>query len=104
MPYCYNYFLTLLSAVALFHVFKQWKVKEGTLTRLICRIAPYSFGVYLLHENLAVRNLWPKWLGVEGIKGSPLFILQMLFAVVVVFAFGITVDFVRKKIFIMFKL
>jgi len=103
MPYCYNYFLTLTGSVALFCIFKQWKVKEGMLTTLICRIASYTFGVYLLHENLAVRNLWPLWLGVEGVKGSPLFVLQMIFAVVFVFVFGIIVDFLRKKLFGLFK-
>ena len=99
MPYCYNYFLTLTGSVALFYVFKQIKVKEGTLTTWICRIAPHTFGVYLLHENLAIRNLWPVWFGVEGVKGSPLFVLQMIFAVVIVFVFGMIVDFVRKKLF-----
>lgn len=98
MPYCYNYSLTLIGSVALFYVFKQWQVKEGTVTRLISRIAPYTFGVYLLHENLAIRNLWPLWLGVEKVKVSPLFVLQMLLAVIVVFVFGIVVDFVRKKL------
>lgn len=102
MPYCYNYFLTLLGSVALFYVFKQMKVKEGTLTTWICRIAPYTFGVYLLHENLAIRNLWQAWLGVEGVKGSPLFVLQMVFAVVIVFVFGMIVEFVRKKLFGLF--
>ena len=103
MPYCYNYFLTLLSAVALFYVFKQMTIKEGIITNFVCRIAPYTFGIYLLHENLAIRNLWPKWFGVEGVKGSPLFILHMLFAVLMVFAFGIIVEFVRKKLFNLFK-
>jgi len=102
MPYCYNYYLTLIGSVALFYVFKQWKVKEGKVMALICRIAPYTFGVYLLHENLAIRNLWPAWLGVEGVKESPLFVLQMLVAVTVVFVFGIIVDFVRKKLFDLF--
>ena len=104
MPYCYNYFLTLIGSVALFYVFKQMKVKEeGVVTTLLCRMSPYTFGVYLLHENLAIRNLWPAWLGVEGVKGRPLFVLQMLFAVVIVFAFGIVIDFVRMKLFKVFK-
>lgn len=103
MPYCYNYVLTLIGSVALFYVFKQWNVKEGTLTALLCRIAPYTFGVYLLHENLAIRNLWPAWLGVEDVKGSPLFVLQMLFAVIIVYVFGIIVDFARKKLFDLFN-
>ena len=99
MPYCYNYFLTLIGAVALFYVFKQTDFKENTVTALLCNIAPYTFGIYLIHENLAIRNLWMIWLGAENVKNSLLFILQMLFAVVVVFAFGIIIDFARKKIF-----
>lgn len=99
MPYCYNYFLTLIGAVALFYVFKQMKVREGNAVRLICRLAPYTFGIYLLHENMAVRDLWPMWLGVEGVKTTFLFIPQMLFAVIVVFGFGVLVDFIRKKLF-----
>ena len=97
MPYCYNYFLTLIGAVALFYVFKQMSVKEGKAVQLICNVAPYTFGIYLIHENLAIRNLWPVWLGVEGVRGSFLFIPYMLFAVIVVFAVGIIIDFVRKK-------
>lgn len=104
MPYCYNYFLTLIGAVALFCFFKQLNLKEGTVTTLVCNIAPYTFGIYLLHENLAIRNLWPLWLGVEGVRESLLFVLQMLFAIVVVFAFGIIVDFIRKKLFKVFRL
>lgn len=104
MPYCYNYFLTLIGAVALFCFFKQLNLKEGAVTTLVCNIAPYTFGIYLLHENLAIRNLWPLWLGVGGVRESLLFVLQMLFAIVVVFAFGIIVDFTRKKIFKAFRL
>ena len=104
MPYCYNYFLTLIGAVALFCFFKQINLKEGTFTTLVCNIAPYTFGIYLLHENLAIRNLWPVWIGVEGVKESFLFVLQMLFAIVVVFVFGIIVDFIRKKLFKVFGL
>lgn len=102
MPYCYNYFLTLTGAVALFYLFKQIEFKESGLVRLICRVAPYTFGIYLLHENMAVRDLWPVWFGVEGVKDSLLFIPQLLFAVIVVFGFGIVVDFIRKKIFQLF--
>lgn len=104
MPYCYNYFLTLIGALALFCFFKQLNLKEGAVTTLICNIAPYTFGIYLLHENLAIRNLWPTWIGVEAVKDSLLFVPQMLFAVIAVFAFGIIVDFVRKKIFGLLKL
>jgi len=102
MPYCYNYFLTLTGAVALFYLFKQIEFKESSAVRLLCRVAPYTFGIYLLHENMAVRDLWPVWFGVEGVRDSLLFIPQLLFAVIVVFGFGIVVDFIRKKLFQLF--
>ena len=104
MPYCYNYVLTLIGAVALFYVFKQWKPKEGILITLLCNIAPYTFGIYLFHENLAIRDLWPVWAGVEGIRESILFIPQMLITVVIVFASGIIVDYLRCRIFKWFSL
>ena len=99
MPYCYNYFLTLIGAVALFYVFKQMSIKENALVSLLCNIAPYTFGIYLLHENIAIRDLWQQWMGVEKVRDSFLFIPQMLLAVIVIFVFGIIIDFARKKIF-----
>lgn len=102
MPYCYNYLLTLTGSVALFYLFKNLTVKDGALVTFVCRIAPYTFGVYLLHENIAIRHLWPMWLGVERVQGTPLFVLQMLLAVIIVFVCGIIVDFIRRKIFDLF--
>ncbi|MDD6203292.1 MAG: acyltransferase [Lachnospiraceae bacterium] len=104
MPYCYNYILTLIGAVALFYVFKQMSVKEGKIGDLIAKIAPYTFGIYLIHENLAIRYLWPAVLGAEKVRGSLLFIPDMLLAIAVVFAVGIAVDFLRKKLFGLFPL
>ena len=41
------------------------KRSDGRLAGLICGIAPCSFGVYLLHEQVNVRYLWPFWLGAD---------------------------------------
>ena len=62
------------------------------------KIAPYTLGVYLLHENLGVRYAWQKWLGVEQIDGVLPLLLWTVLVVVVVFVLGILVDFVRKTI------
>ena len=67
--------------------------------RLILRIAPHTFGVYLLHEHLELRYRWPLWLGVNA-EGNPvLFVLRSLGTVLLVFAAGILVDMVRALLF-----
>ena len=99
MPYCYNHILVLLAAVALFYVFKNIEMREGKVSRLICKISPYTLGVYLLHENLAIRTKWQIFAGVEAVRGKWSVIPHMMVTVLVVFLIGILVDFVRSCIF-----
>lgn len=104
MPYCYNHILTLLGAIGLFVTFTYIKLPAGKLSSLVCKIAPYTFGVYLLHENIAIKLIWPTWFGVEQVAGSLWFVPHMLITVVVVFAVGILVDVVRSWLFQLVKL
>lgn len=99
MLYSYNHILTLTASVACFFAFKHWQPKEGKVIAFICKIAPYSFGVYLIHENIAVRNLWPTWFGVENVRESLLFIPYMFFVIVCVFVICMVIDAVRKTVF-----
>ena len=104
MVYSYNHILTLLSSLSLFFAFLHWEPKENGFVRGICKIAPYTFAVYLIHENIAVRHLWTGWLFANRVQNSLLFIPCMLIAIIVVFAVGVLVDIIRKKIFtILFK-
>lgn len=73
--------------------------KVGPMGRLVLAVAPYTLGVYLLHENLAVRFIWPKWLFSERIDSVPSLVGFVLLAMIVVFAAGIIVEFVRSKLF-----
>ena len=99
MLYTYNHVLTLLASLACFFAFKHWKCKEGKITRFLCRIAPYTFGVYLIHENVAIRNEWTDWFYVSGVYESLWFIPYMIFVIVCVFAVCMLIDFVRAEIF-----
>ncbi len=102
--YHYNHVFNLLAAVALFCGFIHWNIPgEGKLARLICKIAPYTFGVYLLHEHVEVRFLWPLWCG-AGAEESPIMMVVRAFAsVLLVFAVGILVDMLRGKLFELVK-
>lgn len=101
----YNHILPFLAAVGLFGAFGRWNV-HGKIAYVINKIAPYTLGVYLLHENIGLRYTWQSWLGAEALKASDArglaaaggLALWTLAAVLCVFACGIAVDMVRAKL------
>ena len=99
MPYCYNHFLVLVAAVALFYAFSYIRIPPGKVADMICRISSYTLGVYLLHENLAVRTQWQFWAGIEKVRGGFGMFAHMIITVIGVFIVGIMVDFVRDCVF-----
>lgn len=99
--YSYNHLLTIGAAVSLFYAFKNWdKPRIGSrLTAVICRIAPCSFGVYLLHEQVNIRYEWPFWLGADRCSSAISLLGHWLAAVLIVMAAGLTVDYLRSLLF-----
>jgi surface polysaccharide O-acyltransferase-like enzyme len=95
----YNHILNLLGAVGIFYTFLHLRIREGMLSKWICRIAPYTFGVYLLHEQVDIRFRWPGWLA-AGTGGSVILVLlRCLGSVFLVFTLGIIIDMLRGWIF-----
>ena len=66
---------------------------------MIRQLAPYTFGVYLLHEHLLVRYEWMRWLQVDAVRGSFWFVPHMFLCVMIVYAAGTAVDLVRQRLF-----
>ena len=110
----YNHILPFLAAAGLFGAFCRLKI-SGRFAAFVCRIAPYTLGVYLLHENLGLRYTWQNWLGADRLLGlmplqpnvsesgrlglccsSVSLLLYTLGAVICVFAAGIVVDMLRS--------
>lgn len=100
-PVAYNHLLTIWAAVALFYAFRNWEFgkKESGLSDFVCRIAPYSLGVYLLHEQLYVRYEWPVWLGVKQCNSVGSLLWHWALAMSAVMACGLMVDFLRSILF-----
>ncbi len=97
--YSYNHIFVFIASVGFFCIFANMKSGEGRLSRLIVRLAPYSLGVYLLHENILLRYEWPAWLSVS-MPGSLLqLILEWIVKVAIVMAVGLFVDFLRSLLF-----
>lgn len=93
----YNHIFPFLAALGLFMTFLMTNV-SGVVSKVVNRIAPYTLGVYLLHENMGVRYAWQNWLGAERIANVPELLLGILTAVVIVFAAGVIVDVVRDLV------
>lgn len=90
----YNHIFPLIAAIGLFMTFLSVQVSPG-LSKWINRVAPYTLGVYLLHENLGVRYAWQNWLGADKVSNIGELLLYTVTAVIVVFTIGILVDWLR---------
>lgn len=95
----YNHILCLFSSVALFYVFLHWKIGEGHISKVIGMAAPYTFGVYLLHEHILVRYEWVKWLQVSPTDNMLGLGLNLVWKCLAVLVTGIVLDWVRAVIF-----
>jgi len=73
--------------------------KPNFICKIIVAIAPLTLGVYLLHENTAVRYTWVKWLSCNEIENAAELIGYTLLAMLVVFVVGIVVELIRSKLF-----
>ncbi|MBQ7925678.1 MAG: acyltransferase [Lachnospiraceae bacterium] len=95
--YEYNHLFNVLAALGLFGMFLFWKAPQG-IGRFFGKIAPYTLGVYLVHENQGLRYLWPNWLGAASVQ-TPLGLLgAVVLAAVTIFAVGILADWCRNKL------
>ncbi len=100
-PTGYNHLLTVGAAVALFYAFRNWEFgkKESLWSDLVCKAAPCSLGVYLLHEQIYVRFEWPVWLGAEKCTSVGALLGHWALAIVVVMTCGLAADAVRSLFF-----
>lgn len=100
VTYHYNHILNLFAAVCLFMAFLHWRPRENPLLRMLVGFAPYTFGVYLIHEHIELRYLWPQWLAASS-EGAPLlFVGNCLWKVFLVFVICLVADRCRALLFL----
>lgn len=99
VPFHYNFVPALVGALALFGLFRYTRLRETSFTRLICGIAPATFGVYLIHEHVDISRRWTGWLvgSLSGHMGG--YLIQMAESVLAVFAVCVCIDLVRAAVF-----
>lgn len=98
-PYTYNYLTVFLGSVSLFLLFRNLRLREGRAADWIRRLAPCTFGVYLLHAHSLVFRGWDGIFGMEKVQGTWLFIPHMILCAALIGLLGIAVDYLRARLF-----
>lgn len=96
--------LPFLLSVLVFLLVRQTAVPDNWLWNLLVNVAPYSFGVYLIHDHLLVRD----WLWTTVSLSSmcetfafPLIVIGLCMGIFVICAL---IDAIRKRLFAVFKI
>ena len=95
----YNHIFCLFTSVALFYTFVHWKPKENLINRFIVKVAPYTFGVYLLHEHMLVGYNWTKWLQVTPAESIIVTVITLIWKCGLVLCIGLFLDWLRSLVF-----
>jgi surface polysaccharide O-acyltransferase-like enzyme len=103
VPTHFNFIFTLTGSLGLFSLFRYYRMKEGPLAQVSRFVGPLTFGVYLLHMHLEIRDRWVVWMehlmGEVPTESVILFAWHLVRSVVIVFFAGVFVDWIRKMIF-----
>ena len=103
VPFNLNFFFTLTGSLGLFSFFRFFKMRENRAADVVRFLGPLTFGVYLIHMHVEIRDRWLVW--IEHLIGEvptysvPLFAWHAVRSILIVFAAGIFVDWIRKMIF-----
>ncbi len=108
--YTFNHLFCYLGSVGFFIACDKRKPgaseadsKVGAGKRLIYKVSGATLGVYLIHEHLNIRYLWPKLFGCEKYITAPLwkFVLHMFVTVVIMFGICTVIELIRQEVFSM---
>lgn len=100
--YSYNFLFCYLAAIGLFLVFQSnpKEEKPATCGLVLQTISGATFGVYLIHEHVNIRYLWPTWFQTAEFADSSvlMFLLHMMGTVTVVYLVCTGVEIIRSKL------
>lgn len=97
--YEYNAPFTLVGAVALFMAFRNIRIENIKISKVINRLASLTFGVYLLHEHVLLRPLWNSLWNVPKYYQTCYFVIHFIVVILCIFVAGCIVDALRQMLF-----
>lgn len=103
VPFHYNFLLVYTASLGFFALFHGLALPERGPIRALTALAPYTFGVYLIHQHVDVKDRWAGVLqrvtGAVSQTAPFCYLLQMLAAAVILFAVCAAIDWMRAKLF-----
>lgn len=101
--YTYNFLFCYVGAVGMFLAFSHEKTDAASqrFRKPIELFSKATFGVYLIHEHINIREEWPKWFGCEAQSEHTVFafLIQMLLTVLCVYLVCTIIELLRMKLF-----
>lgn len=92
--------LSIIPGVLLFMWFRKRPDSNTLISRAVVKLAPFSFGVYLIHDNPLVREyIWNYLIDESKYWDSPLWLLFAILVPVIFVLIGCIVDLLRAKTF-----
>ncbi len=98
--YSYNHILCYLAAVGLLAAFSRIRINSETAGKVTGVLGSASFGVYLIHEHIDLRYVWPGWLLAEKQSQSPGFVLWMTGSLALVYFVCAGIELCRQQLFL----
>lgn len=96
--------VTVIMTVAFFALFKDLELKSLRLKRIITAVAPFSFGIYLLHDSEYIRAfLWEK-IDMTRFSGLLPTLLYMAAVCVIIMLTGIAAGIIYRACYRIFFL
>jgi hypothetical protein len=92
--------LPFILSIAVFIIVRQFQVPQNRFWNVMMRCAPYTFGVYLIHDHLLVREwLWTT-IPMQSFCSYLIFPLIVIGVCAAIFIVGVMIDIIRKKVFV----
>ena len=96
--------LVLILSVAVFIFVRQLKVPDSGFWNVFVKAAPYTFGVYLIHDHLLVREwLWSS-ASLHSYCDKAFYPIIVVGLCAIVFVVCSMIEVVRKKIFSLLRI
>ena len=90
-----NSILVLISSIFIFLTFKNIKIKKS---KFINKVASTSLGIYIIHENIFMRNIiWKRFLKCIKYVNSNYFIISSITSIAIVFIIASLIEFLRQE-------
>ena len=93
--------LPFILSVLVFIMIRQMQMSESGLWIVLVKLAPYSFGVYLIHDQLMVRGWLWSHVPITSFCDQWIYLFVVIGLCVLIFLFCAFVDSIRKRLFAM---